>query len=95
MKRIGLGLATTVASTLCLAGCGGGGGTFFAHPAITITIAITMAVRDMLRKRIEAFSLNVNVFSCGKECRDELTGRSDQCQSRIDTIYAQIEDAQT
>ena len=26
MKRIGLGLATTVASTLCLAGCGGGGG---------------------------------------------------------------------
>jgi len=26
MKRIGLGLAATVASTLCLAGCGGGGG---------------------------------------------------------------------
>ena len=58
-----------------------------------MTIAITMAVRDMLRKRIEAFSLNV--CSCVKECRDELTGRSDQCQSRIDTIYAQIEDAQT
>ena len=58
-----------------------------------MTIAITMAVRDMLRKRIEAFSLDV--FSCGKECRDELTGRSVQCQSRIDTIHAQIEDAQT
>src|SRR4029450_8473721 len=60
-------------------GCGGGGGTFFAHPAITITIAITMAVRDMLRNRMAAFSLNV--CSCVKACGDELTGRSVQCQS--------------
>src|SRR3954469_12754060 len=42
-------------------GGGAGGGTFFAHPEITITITRAMALRDMRRKLIEAFSLSVMV----------------------------------